>query len=431
MTSVLIVDDEPNNRTIIELFLEDFDDVEISHAENGSEAIRMCQEHHYDIIFMDVMMPETDGITATRTIKSFDKKTMILALSALDDEESKNAMLAAGAEDYMTKPIVDTLFHRRFRNYLEIVTLRNQKPSHACAINLFTKEIYARSLKFTITTPHSLAEMWDYYLNDGTHYIENLEECVRILYAYGQFSLKHGHAVSIFAEENDENLYLTLSPLESVRETVIQQTLLRHYKNAIFIYRDGKLSFRLPKIGPAAAKSVETLEISDTTQAILSKTHFNKLSAAEYVDQTAISLINKVENLERTKEELESAALGFENSPAKERLEPVIEHLDTYIGVINDLMQFEHLAYALLNLNDFLRSLDPASLDPKDLKKFSLLFMSLLDDLEGWRNNIFVLKEANDIHYLDSSLLSSCLQLQSLLTQKEVSQVDEDGFELF
>lgn len=431
MIKILIVDDEPNNRTIIELFLEDFDDLEIAQATNGDEAIGMCRKTHYDMIFMDIMMPGTDGITATRTIKSFDKKTMILALSALDDEGSKNAMLSAGAEDYMTKPIVDTLFHQRFENYRQIVTLRNQKPSHTDAINLFTKEVYSRSLKFTITTPLSLAEMWDYYLNNGTHYIENLEECVRILYAYGQFSLKHGHPISIFAEENDENLYLTFSPLESVRETVIQQTLLKHYNNAIFIYHGGKLSFRLPKIRPEIAEKSEILEVSDTTQSILSKTHFDKLSAAAYVDQTAISLIDKIENLEQIKERIESAAIGFENNPTEERLIPVIDELDNYIAVINELLQFEHLAYALLNLNDFLRSLDPSALEPKDLKKFSLLFMSLLDDLESWRYNIFIQKDANDIHYLDSSLLSSCLQIQALLTQKEVSQIDEDDFELF
>lgn len=430
MMKILIVDDEPNNRIIIELFLEEFDNLEIAQASNGSEAIAMCRVEHYDIVFMDIMMPETDGITATEMIKSFDKKTMIIALSALDDENSKNAMLAAGAEDYMTKPIVDTLFHQRFENYRQIVTLRSQKRSHSYAINLFTKEVYARSLKFTISTPQSLAEMWDYYLNDGIHYIENLEECVRILYAYGQFSLKHGHPISIFAEENDDNLYLTLLPLEKIRETVIQQTLLKHYKNAVFIYHDEKLSFRLPKIRPEAAKPAETLEISNKSQTILSKTHFDKLPAAEYVDRTAISLIGKIENLEQIKERLESRAIAFENTPTKEKLDALTDDLDNYISVIEELMQFEHLAYALINLNDFLKALEPSSIEPRDLAKFSLLFISLLDDLEGWRQNIFVLKEANDIHYLDSSLLSSCLQLQSLLGQKEIPD-EEDDFELF
>lgn len=44
---------------------------------------------------------------------------------------------------------------------------------------------------------------------------------------------------------------------------------------------------------------------------------------------------------------------------------------------------------------------------------------------------IFIRQEANDIHYLDSSLLSSCLQIQSIFEDKEVSQEDEDDFELF
>ena len=63
--------------------------------------------------------------------------------------------------------------------------------------------------------------------------------------------------------------------------------------------------------------------------------------------------------------------------------------------------------------------------------KFSLLFLHLLDDISEWRKNIFILQEANDVHYLDSSLLSSCLQIQSIFEKKDVAQDDEDDFELF
>ncbi|MCK4875328.1 MAG: response regulator, partial [Sulfurimonas sp.] len=79
----------------------------------------------------------------------------------------------------------------------------------------------------------------------------------------------------------------------------------------------------------------------------------------------------------------------------------------------------------------FLKTFDITQVDEKDHKKFSMLFLHLIDDISQWRKNIFILKEANDIHYLDSSLLSSCLQIQSIFEKKEAIQDDEDDFELF
>ncbi|MDD5718008.1 MAG: response regulator [Sulfuricurvum sp.] len=427
----LIVDDDINNRMTLELLLEEFEGIEISEAMDGQEAIDLCKSTHFDIIFMDIMMPNVDGITATKVIKSFDKKTMILALSALDDETSKNEMLASGAEDYMTKPIEDQLFHQRVKNYIQIVQSRHQKPTYTDAINPFSREVYSRSLKFTINSLSSLAEFWDYYLNQASYEIEGLEECIRIIYAFGQYSLKTGVSFTITAEENDANLFLVFAPLETISGIVVQQILLKNYKSAIFILEQDRLSFRLPKGQVLSPIEIEKMDLTDHTQTILSKTHFNKTPASEYVDNTAIDLIEKIDNLESIKNELESAAIDFEREPTKEHLVPITEFLATYITVIENLMEFEHFAYALKTLNAFLGELEPETLEANECKKFSLLFLSLLDDLEGWRSKIFILKEANDIHYLDSSLLSSCLQIQALLTKKEVSQQDEDDFELF
>jgi len=168
---LLIVDDDHNNRMTLQLLLEDIDNIDISEAKDGKEAIELCKKDHYDMIFMDIMMPNIDGISATRIIKSFDKKVMILALSALDDEESKNSMLTCGAEDYITKPIEENLFYQRVKNYMQIVELRNKKPINVNAINLFTQEVYSRSLKFSINSLQSLAELWDYYPNEPSYSI--------------------------------------------------------------------------------------------------------------------------------------------------------------------------------------------------------------------------------------------------------------------
>lgn len=428
---ILIVDDNQDNRMTIELLLEEFDGLETSQAEDGQVAIDLCKKEHFDIVFMDIMMPNVDGITATKMIKTFDKKVMILALSALDDEASKNKMLANGAEDYMTKPIEDELFHQRVKNYLQIVTLRKSRLSNTDAVNPFSQEIYSRSLKFNITSLQSLAEFWDYYLNDAVYEIEALEECIRMVYAYGQLCLKSDNTFVITAEENDDNLFLTLSPLEVISELAIQHTLLKNYSRAIFILEDHQLSFRLPKAKSISKEEVEKIDVSDYTQDILSKTHFNKTPAIDYVESTAISIIDKVENLEDLEYSIDASAIEFEKEATKECLIEIAGFLDEYEEVIEQLMEFEHFSFALKTLSEFLKNLDVEGLGEKEHKKFSLLFMHLIGDISEWRKTIFIKKEANDIHYLDSSLLSSCLQVQAIFEEKEVSQIDEDDFELF
>ncbi len=445
---ILIVDDNSDNRMTIQLLLEDFENIETSEAIDGQEAIDMCKNEHFDIVFMDIMMPNVDGIKATKIIKSFDKQVMILALSALDDEESKNTMLSCGAEDYITKPIEDELFSQRVRNYLQIVELRKRPPLNLDAVNFFTQEVYSRSLKFNITSLQSLSELWDYYLNNASNEIETLEDCMRMIYAYGQYSLKTGNNLSVTAEENEDNLFLTISPLNALTELSIKHTLIKHYKSAIFIIKNKELSFRLPKVN--RTKEVEELkeevviqkeieivkdsskmDLSEYQQQILSKTHFNKTTAEEYTESTAISLIDKIENLENSLVDLETASLEFEKKHTKEFMNEITSNLNEFIMVIDELLEFEHLAFALKTLNDFLIDLDVDNADEKDCTKFSTLFIHFIDDMSEWRKNIFILKDANDVHYLDSSLLSSCLQIQSIFEKKEVFQDDEDDFELF
>ncbi len=429
--NVLIVDDNEDNRMTIKLLLEEFDDLNISEAEDGQKAIDYCLSEPVDIVFMDIMMPNVNGIDATKEIKANNHDIMVLALSALDDVNSKNDMLAVGAEDYMTKPIESELFHQRVKNYLQIISFRKKTLSNENALNPFTTEVYARSLKFNFTNMQSIAEFWDYYLNNKSIQIEALEECIRMIYAYAQIMLKNHKEFTVIEEENDDNIYFILSPISHLSENVIKNTLLKYYDQAIYIFENKHLSFRLPKNSLIGSSPKEIKKVSSLDKKILSKTHFNKVTAAEYIESTAVSLIDKVENLEEIETGIESEAIAFEQHRHQEALVKITDLLASYIEVIQQLMDFEHLAYALNTLNQFLKTLDVSETDPKDTKKFSLIFLHLLDDISSWRKNIFILQEANDIHYLDSSLLSSCIQVQTIFDKVEVEQDDEDDFELF
>ncbi len=108
--TVLVVEDNDVNRQILVTMLKN-SGCKIVQAVNGIEAVRKSEHEHYDIILMDVQMPEMDGIAATRAIREREmRKGMprrpILALTANALADDKANCLQAGMDDYLTKPFM-------------------------------------------------------------------------------------------------------------------------------------------------------------------------------------------------------------------------------------------------------------------------------------------------------------------------------------
>ena len=87
MSRILVVDDEARIRQIIRKYAE-FEGFEVEEAVDGMQAIEICRKEDFDLIIMDVMMPELDGFSACREIRKF-KKTPIIMLSARGEEYDK------------------------------------------------------------------------------------------------------------------------------------------------------------------------------------------------------------------------------------------------------------------------------------------------------------------------------------------------------
>ena len=102
MPKILIVDDEPDIITLISRYAKR-DGYEVVTAEDGRQAIEACQKEDFDIIIMDVMMPDTDGFTACKKIKEF-KDIPVIMLSARGTEFDKLFGFEVGVDDYVTKP---------------------------------------------------------------------------------------------------------------------------------------------------------------------------------------------------------------------------------------------------------------------------------------------------------------------------------------
>jgi two-component system response regulator MprA len=99
----LVVDDEPSVRQALTRALA-FEGYEVALAADGDEALRAARAEAFDVIVLDVLMPEVDGLEACRRLRSSGNPTPVLMLTARDEIRDRVAGLDAGADDYLIKP---------------------------------------------------------------------------------------------------------------------------------------------------------------------------------------------------------------------------------------------------------------------------------------------------------------------------------------
>jgi len=131
MSGILIVEDEHKISRLLQIELE-AEGYEVSQAYNGAQAWDMYQEDSWDLILLDVMLPEMSGIEILRRIRTSDPATMVILLTAKDSVEDKVSGLDLGANDYVTKPFQIEELLARVRAALR---LREQQQAAAVTEN--------------------------------------------------------------------------------------------------------------------------------------------------------------------------------------------------------------------------------------------------------------------------------------------------------
>ncbi|MDP5016318.1 hybrid sensor histidine kinase/response regulator [Anabaena sp. UHCC 0187] len=121
LNSVLVVDDEPDNFDVIEALLIN-EKYELNYASNGSKALERMNMIQPDLILLDVMMPELNGIEVCQIIKANLKwqHIPIIMVTALNSKEDLAMCLAAGADDFVSKPVNKTELQARIRSMLRL-----------------------------------------------------------------------------------------------------------------------------------------------------------------------------------------------------------------------------------------------------------------------------------------------------------------------
>ena len=192
MARLLIVDDEQKIREMIKKYAV-FEGHQVMEAADGFTAVDLCEKNDFDLIIIDVMMPELDGFSAVKAIRRF-KQTPVIMLSARGEEYDKIHGFEVGIDDYVVKPFsvkelmmrVQAILNRRGINVSDesdtasfeglslnytarIVTIDGQR------IDLSPKEYdllfyLAKNKNIALSRERLLTEVWgyDYYGDDRT-----------------------------------------------------------------------------------------------------------------------------------------------------------------------------------------------------------------------------------------------------------------------
>ncbi len=102
---ILLVEDEENIRDVVKLNLE-MEEYEVVATDNGKDALKYFKEQHFDLLILDVMLPEIDGYQICEQVRLTNLDVPIIFLTAKDASSDRITGLKKGADDYLTKPFV-------------------------------------------------------------------------------------------------------------------------------------------------------------------------------------------------------------------------------------------------------------------------------------------------------------------------------------
>lgn len=115
--TILIAEDTDSNYILTKAILGNL--YHLERVKDGMEAVTMYEELHPDLILMDMKMPNLGGLDATKIIREISKDIPIIALTAYAYENDKQAALAAGCNDFLTKPYTQETLKERIRKFLK------------------------------------------------------------------------------------------------------------------------------------------------------------------------------------------------------------------------------------------------------------------------------------------------------------------------
>ena len=252
----LVVDDNAMNRKVAVALLKE-SKVKVTEASGGREALRLMQNRHYDMIFMDHMMPGMDGIETFKAMFSLPENqcldTPVIALTANAVAGAKERYLALGFHGFLSKPIIPSQLEKVIRDFLPDTLLVTHKTNDL-------EEVRANRTS-KIEFPDVEGIDWEYAL---LHFPDSNLVLQTAIDFYNGISYEKEELLNLFAameteEKPIDDYRIKVHAIKSMANTIGATSLGALAKSLEFAARDGKLD-RITLLTPVLVEEMETME---------------------------------------------------------------------------------------------------------------------------------------------------------------------------
>jgi hypothetical protein len=267
------------------------------------------------------------------------------------------------------------------------------------------------------------------------------------------FEIKNGAVVTLTIEESFDEVFIHAALPKPAQLDAKTQHLMRGLgKNCIL--NDVMVAFRIRISGndePVAVvleacdinksgeedesvdKVVEVRSIGAAEQQILRESFVTKITAKEYVESIDSDAFGEVNDLREAAQEWTSWLETLKEDGSEENFRRFThEVLEVYYNAISALYEFSGLAYAIISLSSLIKANTGVLVCDTAKRDNVLQFLGYFkNDLSSWIEHVFELQDTQDIHYLDGSFFSSCMQIESIITETEVDLGEEGEIEFF
>lgn len=215
-SKLLVVDDDPLNIDVLEEILTSEGYEQVTTTTSPHEAVSLFQDTDFDLVLLDILMPEMDGFEVMEQFNLGEKtdKAPILVLSALSDHSTRVKALALGAKDFLTKPFNNDEVLVRIRNLLQVKIAQEQLLQHNAILDRSVRERTRELQETQLEIVNRLGMAAEYRDNEtGLHIIRMSQFCYQIARQYGY-------------QESEASLILNASPMHDIGKIGIPDSIL-------------------------------------------------------------------------------------------------------------------------------------------------------------------------------------------------------------
>ncbi|MDP3120001.1 MAG: response regulator [Sulfuricurvum sp.] len=437
MKKILIVDDQSLNQTILEAYINQYCEqhdktMHIKTANNGVEALVLCQDEKFDLIFMDILMPHMNGIEATKHISQIQPDAIIVIVSTQGDEENQIQALRNGAKDYFIKPIQPDVFKRRLDLYLNIMSNSHGSVSTKQSINPFTNAIFCYKTTYLLENEEDLAQLWESMLVTIKDSVRTnfLSDLIRFIYQLSSAMLSKKVQPQIIMEENDAFYFFSILNTKILPAQKITQLIEKSLENAVYKFESNLLSFQV-------AKELRTPK-PEVIREVKSETTVTQKPKEQVVYKKEIEILQKfnfMESEDLTSLELKLNELATQfmwmgsNELNVDDVDQIVNAFERTSSILMLYSQTQTLGMAIRDLTTIIQQDEKVFIEMAP--QMSALCKSFNNDLIIWLKSVFY-DGAPSVNYMDASIISNIQMVQSFLSPPEDVNLDDgDGFEFF